>query len=181
MWTGSERYAISKEISFSHGEAVERARELLHEEGYGVLAEIGIQAKLKEKLGVDMGPYTILGACNPPLASKALAAEPELGTLLPCNFARGRRRGRHLCCTYPTRSASRDEPALSSGGSHQTCFKVGQIREKYLAARLYVHSLTRVRECRRTCPRTPSSRRRSLAASGRTSVALPGAGKRIAS
>lgn len=85
MLSGSERYAISKETSLSHDEAVERARELLQEKGYGVLAEIDIQAKLKEKLGVDIGPYTILGACNPPLANKALDAEPELGTLLPCN------------------------------------------------------------------------------------------------
>jgi uncharacterized protein (DUF302 family) len=64
---------------------VKRVRESLKEEGYVVLAEIAIQAKLKEKLGVDLEPYTILGACSPPLANKALAAEPELGTLLPCN------------------------------------------------------------------------------------------------
>lgn len=85
MRTGSERYAISKEIKVSHDEAVKRSGELLQEEGYGVLAEIDIQAKLREKLEVDIGPYTILGACNPPLANQALAAEPELGTLLLCN------------------------------------------------------------------------------------------------
>ena len=85
MWTRNERYTISGKTGFSHDEAVKRARELLQEEGYGILSEIDIQAKLQEKLGVDIEPYTILGACNPPLANKALAAEPELGTLLPCN------------------------------------------------------------------------------------------------
>lgn len=85
MQTGGERYAISRGTGLSHGEAVERARELLQQKGYGVLAEIDIQAKLREKLGVELEPYTILGACNPPLAKEGLAAEPELGALLPCN------------------------------------------------------------------------------------------------
>jgi uncharacterized protein (DUF302 family) len=81
----NKTYAISRETALSHDEAVEKARELLRQSGYGVLAEIDIQAKLKEKLGVERGPYTILGACNPPLANEGLAAEPELGALLPCN------------------------------------------------------------------------------------------------
>lgn len=102
MWTGNNRYAISRETGLSHDEAVKRARELLQEEGYGVLAEIDIQAKLKEKLGVDLEPYTILGACNPPLANKALAAEPELGTLLPCNVIVYEREGRtHVAAVEP--------------------------------------------------------------------------------
>ncbi len=79
------RYTISKEASLSHDEAIEKARKLLQDAGYGVLAEIDIQAKLEEKLGVERGPYTILGACNPPLANEGLDAEPELGALLPCN------------------------------------------------------------------------------------------------
>lgn len=69
----------------SFGEAVERAREELAADGFGVLCEIDVQATLKKKLGADREPYVILGACNPKLAHAALQAEPELGTLLPCN------------------------------------------------------------------------------------------------
>lgn len=83
MW--NRNYSISRETALSRDEAVEKARALLQEAGYGVLAEIDIRAKLKEKLGVERGPYTILGACNPPLANEGLDAEPELGALLPCN------------------------------------------------------------------------------------------------
>ncbi len=79
------RFTISKETGLSHDEALEKARILLQEAGYGILAEIDIQAKLKEKLDVEREPYTILGACNPPLANEGLDAEPELGALLPCN------------------------------------------------------------------------------------------------
>lgn len=64
---------------------IEKVVEALKTEGFGVISDIDIQAKLKEKLGVDYRKYRILGACNPPAAYKALQAEDKIGTMLPCN------------------------------------------------------------------------------------------------
>ncbi|MGZ8695682.1 MAG: DUF302 domain-containing protein [Gaiellaceae bacterium] len=90
---GTSTYTIAATTEYPFAEAVERVREELKSEGFGVLCEIDVQATLKEKLGVDGEPYLILGACNPPLAHQALAAEPDLGVLLPCNVVVYRREG----------------------------------------------------------------------------------------
>jgi uncharacterized protein (DUF302 family) len=84
---------VSEHVGYGYGRAldvpfetaVERARESLKSQGFGVLCEINIKEKLKEKLGVDFANYLILGACNPPLAYQALQREMNLGLLLPCN------------------------------------------------------------------------------------------------
>ncbi len=78
-------YTLSATTELGFGEAAERVRVELKAEGFGILCEIDVQATLSEKLGVDREPYLILGACNPPLAHRALETEPDLGTLLPCN------------------------------------------------------------------------------------------------
>jgi len=77
-----------------HDPTVARCREELAEEGFGVLTEIDVRATLEKKLGVDVEPYVILGACHPPSAHRALAAAPEVGVLLPCNVTVSREGGR---------------------------------------------------------------------------------------
>ena len=79
------KIGFSKTIELPYEEAVEKARVALKDEGFGVLCEIDLKEKLKEKLGVDFRKYVILGACNPPLAYKTLQQEINIGLLLPCN------------------------------------------------------------------------------------------------
>ncbi len=76
---------IGKLVECGYDEAVARAEAALKSEGFGVLTRIDVRATLKEKLGLDRGPYAILGACNPPFAHQALEIEPQVGLLMPCN------------------------------------------------------------------------------------------------
>ena len=79
------KYYISKKIDATFEQAIDEVKEALAIQGFGVLSEINIHEKLKEKLDVDFRRYTILGACNPAYAHKALQIEDKLGTMLPCN------------------------------------------------------------------------------------------------
>ena len=79
------QYAFGKRVAMDFGTAVQRITEELSKVGFGILTDIDVQATMRKKIGVEMPPYRILGACNPQLANKAIAAEPQIGALLPCN------------------------------------------------------------------------------------------------
>jgi uncharacterized protein (DUF302 family) len=78
-------YGFTKELDIPYETVIELVRVALNKEGFGVMTEIDIKQKMKEKLGLDMNKYIILGACNPPNAYKAILAEENIGLMLPCN------------------------------------------------------------------------------------------------
>jgi uncharacterized protein (DUF302 family) len=86
-------YERSITVDLPYAEAISRTREALAEQGFGVLTEIDVQATLREKRGLEMEPYVILGACNPALAHQALDIDRSIGVLLPCNVVVSSREG----------------------------------------------------------------------------------------
>ena len=121
------QYALTGTTSLSLDEAVARVRDELKTEGFGVLTEIDVQATLQAKLGIETERYLILGACNPPLAHRALVAEPDIGVLLPCNVVVYERDGEtHI-------SAIDAERMLSIVGNDDLAAIAAQVRDKLAA------------------------------------------------
>ncbi|HUA44068.1 MAG TPA: DUF302 domain-containing protein [Solirubrobacteraceae bacterium] len=120
-------YRLSAPTELPFAEAVARTREELAREGFGILCEIDVQATLEKKLGIEREPYLILGACNPPLAHRALEAEPELGVLLPCNVVVYQEQGQ-------TRIAAVDaEQMLSIVENEELAATAGEVRRRLAA------------------------------------------------
>lgn len=78
-------YGFGKTVNYSFLDAIDLVTKALQQEGFGILSDIDVAAALKKKLNKDIPPYRILGACNPPLADRAITIEPSIGLLLPCN------------------------------------------------------------------------------------------------
>ena len=121
-------YGYKRKVGYSFDEAVQRTREELPKEGFGVLTEIDVKATLKKKLDVDYDNYIILGACNPPFAYQALQAEKDIGLLLPCNIIVYQDAGEtYVSAILPTAAMSMVENSDLGGIAHQVEAKLKKV------------------------------------------------------
>ena len=118
---------FSKTIDLSFEETLVKVKDELKKEGFGILTEVDVKATMKKKLDIDYQPYTILGACNPPLAHKALQAEPQIGLMLPCKFIV------YVNADQKTVVAAVDPAKMMQGLENDELAKVAKtVREKFL-------------------------------------------------
>ncbi len=117
-------YGYGKALNLHYSDAVQRARDALKAEGFGILCEIDVREKMKEKLGVDFCNYVILGACNPPLAYQTLQRDINIGLLLPCNVVVYEQRGQTVV------GAIDAIKMLSIVGKPELAAAAGQVNEK---------------------------------------------------
>lgn len=122
--TSTAKYVFGKAVNLGFDQAVARVTEELAKEGFGVLTEIDVAATLKKKLGLDMPPYRILGACNPQLAHKAISFEPQIGALLPCNVVVREEGGKTIVEAMDPRAV------LQLVGRPEIAQIAGQVRER---------------------------------------------------
>ena len=121
-------YGYKKQVNLAYDEAVEKTRQELQKGGFGVLTEIDVKATLKKKLDADFDNYIILGACNPPLAYRALQAERDIGLLLPCNLIVYEQAGKtYVSAMLPTVAMSMVENAALADVAVQVEAKLKQV------------------------------------------------------
>jgi uncharacterized protein (DUF302 family) len=108
-------YGFSRRVRLAYEEAVARTKDALKSEGFGVLTEIDVRRTLREKLNAEFRKYVIIGACNPPLAQRALQSELEIGLLLPCNVIVYEEDGGSVIAAFDPEAALglAENPALS--------------------------------------------------------------------
>jgi uncharacterized protein (DUF302 family) len=129
--TRTTAYGITRTVSLSYEEAIARLRDLLKDEGFGVLTEIDVKRTLKEKIDKDVEPYVILGACNPKLASRALEIEPDIGLLLPCNVIVSKRGdGTHIGVVNPQSMVDFTSNAALADVSHEADERLRRVIER---------------------------------------------------